>query len=156
MTSIREQVAGAVVAALNAAAAGGVTQPIGLTVHRERTRPITKDKLPATLVYFEDDEPTTLAKQVFRAPLTERHLGVVIEMRAIGSSSQSPDEALDPLYLWVMQQIMADETLGGLAMGVTEGPMKWMATEADVIFAGAALHLVIHYRTSRLNPATVT
>ena len=48
------------------------------------------------------------------------------------------------------------ERFGGLAMGVTEGPMKWMAKEADVVFAGAALHLVIHYRTSRLDPTLAT
>jgi hypothetical protein len=41
-------------------------------------------------------------------------------------------------------------------MGVTEGPMKWMAVESDVIFAGAALHLIIHYRTSRLDPTAAS
>ena len=27
-----------------------------------------------------------------------------------------------------------------------------MATEANVVFAGAALHLIVHYRTSRQDP----
>ena len=124
-------------------------------MHRERTRPIEQDKLPAILVYFEDDEPTPLEKQKFQAPLTQRHLNVVLEMRAV-ASGQAPDEAVDPLYLWAVQQIMSNEKFSGLAMGVTEGPMKWTAKEADVIFAGAALHLVIHYRTSRLDPTVAT
>jgi hypothetical protein len=34
--------------------------------------------------------------------------------------------------------------------------MKWTSKEADRVFAGAALHLVIHYRTSRTDPSSVT
>lgn len=155
MSSIREQIAAAVVALLGAESIDLGT-PLNLTVHRERTRPIEKDKLPAILVYFEDEEPTPLAKQRFSAPLTERHLNVVLEMRTVPDAGQAPDEAVDPLYMWAVQQILGNEKLGGLAMGVTEGPMKWMATEADLVYAGAALHLVIHYRTSRLDPSSVT
>jgi hypothetical protein len=151
MSSIREQIADALLTVLQASGAPG-----GLTVHRERTRPIEQDKLPAILVYFEDEEPTPLEKQKFAAPLTQRHLNVVLEMRALAQGGQATDQAVDPLYLWIMQQVMADEKFSGLAMGVTEGPMKWTAKEADVIFAGAALHLVIHYRTSRLDPTVAT
>jgi hypothetical protein len=156
MGSIREQIAAAVVAALDGSAAGNAPRPPGLNVHRERTRPIEQDKLPVILVYFEDDEPTPLEKQRFQAPITQRHLNLVLEMRAVPDAGRAPDEALDPLYLWAMQQIMSDEKFSGLAMGVTEGPMKWMAKEADAILAGAALHLVIHYRTSRLDPTVAT
>jgi hypothetical protein len=158
MSSIREQIAAALVTALSGdeGAAGNVPEPTSLNVHRERTRPVEADKLPAILVYFEDDEPTTLAKQRFQAPLTERHLNVVLEMRAVPDAGKAPDEAIDPLYLWAMQQVMSDERFSGLAMGVTEGPMKWTAKEADVVVAGAALHLVIHYRTSRLDPSAAT
>jgi hypothetical protein len=34
--------------------------------------------------------------------------------------------------------------------------MKWTTKEADRIYAGAALHLVIHYRTSRIDPSSKT
>jgi hypothetical protein len=152
MSSIREQIAGAVIALLQGPGTVDSSPPANLTVHRERTRPITADTLPAILAYFEDDEPTPLAKQRFQAPLTERHLNLVLELRTTPLAGQAPDEAVDPLYVWAVQQIMANERFGGLAMGVTEGPMKWMATEADVVFAGAALHLIIHYRTSRQDP----
>jgi hypothetical protein len=152
MSSIREQIADAVLAVLQGPGTVDSPPPANLTVHRERTRPITADTLPAILVYFEDEEPTPLAKQRFQAPIVERHLNLVCELRTTPLAGQAPDEAVDPLYVWVMQQIMADERFGGLAMGVTEGPMKWMATEADVVFAGAALHLIIHYRTSRQDP----
>lgn len=156
MPSIREQIATALVAALDGEPAGEVLKPIGLNVHRERTRPIAKETLPAILVYFEDEEPSPIAKLRFQAPSVERHLALVLEMRTVPIGDQKPDEAIDPLYLWAMQQIGADERFGGLAMGVTEGPMKWTATEADVIVAGAALHLTVHYRTSRLNPSSAS
>jgi hypothetical protein len=158
VSSIREQIAAALVSVLSGTGGelGALSSPPGLNVHRERTRPIEQEKLPAILVYFEDEEPTPLAKQRFQAPLTERHLNVVIEMRAVPDSGKAPDEAVDPLYLWAMQQVMGDERLSGLAMGVTEGPMKWTAKEADVVIAGAALHLVVHYRTSRLDPSVAT
>ena len=156
MSSIREQIAAEVVDLLTGTGAETPPAPSGLTVHRERTRPIEKDSLPAILVYFEDEEPTPLLKQKFQAPLIERHCNLVLELRAVPDSGQAPDQAIDPLYLWAMQQIMGNERLGGLAMGVTEGPMKWTATEADKVFAGAALHLVIHFRTSRLDPSSTT
>ncbi|HLZ09338.1 MAG TPA: hypothetical protein VKT80_12160 [Chloroflexota bacterium] len=151
MSSIREQIAQAVVDLLSAP--GG---PGGVSVHRERTRPIESDKMPAILVYFEDDEPTPLAKVRFQAPLTERHLNLVLELRAIPDAVSAPDQAIDPLYLWVIAQLVVNERLGGLAMGITEGPMKWTTKEADRIFAGAALHLIVHYRTSRLDPSSQT
>jgi hypothetical protein len=156
MSSIREQIAAEIIEVLKAPPTGDATPPANLTVHRERTRPIEQDKLPAILVYFEDDEPTPLEKQKFQAPLTQRHLGVVLEMRAVPTTGQAPDEVVDPLYVWAVQQIMSNERFDGLAMGVTEGPMKWTAKEADAILAGAALHLVIHYRTSRLDPTKAT
>lgn len=148
MSSIREQIAGAVIAA-----ASGPGAPAGLNVHRERTRPLESDQLPAILFYFEDDEPEPLAKQKFRAPLSERCLNMVAEIRVVPTADQAPDEAIDDLYVWLIQALGADESFGGLAMGITEGPVKWFSKEADVIFAGAAVHLSVHYRTKRLDPS---
>ena len=56
-TSIREQIMVALVAALST---GGAGSPAGLTVHRERTRPIETDSLPAIMVYADDDVPKPL------------------------------------------------------------------------------------------------
>lgn len=155
MSSIRQQIAAAIVAAVSGTGKlGAATKPANLHIHRERTRPIEKDDLPAILLYFEDEQPEPLAGQKFKAPLTERSLNVVAEIRVIPDASQAPDEAVDAFYVWLMQSLGADETFGGLAMGITEGPVKWFSKEADVIYAGAALHLAVHYRTTRLDPTT--
>jgi hypothetical protein len=148
-TSIREQIITALVAALSA---GG--SPSGLTVHRERTRPIEIDSLPAIMVYADDDVPKPLAGQTYRAPLTERQLSVALECRAQGSTSVSPDEALDPVLVWAAQTVLANEQFGGLANGVEEGRTVWASREGDVPVASAKWSITIRYRTSRLDPTS--
>ena len=150
-TSIREEIVAALVAALTA---GGGGSPVGLTVHRERTRPIEVDSLPAIMLYFDDDVPKPLGQQTYRAPLTERQLSLALEARAAGSASVSPDEALDPVLNWALQAIRADETFGGLANGVEEGRTVWASKEGDTLVAAAKLSITIKYRTSRLDPTS--
>ena len=149
MATYRERIMLALVAALSAS--GG---PSGLTVHRERTRPIEIDSLPAIMVYAEDDPPKPLAGQQYRAPLTERQLTVGLQMRAAGSATTPPDAALDPLAIWIYQQIRADETFTGLANGVEEVRTVWNSKEGDLPIAACTVHFTIKYRTSRLDPTS--
>ena len=149
--SIREQIVSALVALLEAEGA-----PDGLAVHRERTRPIETDALPALLVYCEDDEPTATDRQTFRSPLVERSLHVIVEARARVTSPLSPDQALDPILVWTATQIMQNETMGGLAIGAVEGKTTWISKEADVVLAAAIANYHIRYRTSRLDPTSRT
>jgi hypothetical protein len=147
-TSIREQIMVALVAAL------GTGGPAGLTVHRERTRPIEIDSLPAIMVYADDDVPKTLADQRYRAPLTERQMTLAIECRGQGSSGVSPDQALDPMLVFAAQTVLANETFGGLANGVEEGRTVWSSREGDVPVASAKWIITVRYRTSRLDPTS--
>jgi hypothetical protein len=146
--SIREQIMTALIAALSS---GG---PSGLTVHRERTRPIETDSLPAIMVYADDDVPATLAKQIYKAPLTERQLSIALECRAAGSSGVSVDEALDPILVFATQTIFANEQFGDLASGVEEGRTVWSSKEGDAPVAAAKISFTIRYRTSRLDPTS--
>jgi hypothetical protein len=150
-TSIREQIMVLLVAALNA---GGAGSPAGLTVHRERTRPIEIDSLPAILVYADDDVPKPLAQQIYNAPLTERQFSLGLECRAQGTSSVSPDAALDPVLMWAAITVLANERFGGLASGVEEGRTVWASREGDTPVASAKLSFTIKYRTSRLDPTS--
>ncbi|MBZ5700255.1 MAG: hypothetical protein LAN84_00250 [Acidobacteriia bacterium] len=149
--SIREQIMVALVAALGA---GGAGSPPGLTVHRERTRPIEIDSLPAILIYADDDVPKTLGQQTYAAPLTERQFSLTLECRAQGSNGISPDEALDPVLVWAATTVLANERFGGLASGVDEGRTAWSSREGDVPVASAKLSFTIRYRTSRLDPTS--
>jgi hypothetical protein len=147
--SFREQIMTALAAAL--AVGGG---PAGLTVHRERTRAIEIDSLPAIMIYAEDDQPKPLAAQNYRAPTTERQLSIGLQCRAEGSSTSSVDQVLDPIIVWANQQIFLDETFGGLANGVEEDRTVWMSKEGDKPIAAATVHFTIKYRTSRLDPTS--
>lgn len=149
-TSIREQIIVAIVAALSS----GSGMPSGLTVHRERTRPIEIDSLPAIMIYADDDVPKTLGAQTYAAPLTERHLSLELECRAAGSSGVSPDAALDPILVWATLQVLADDRFGGLASGVEEGKTAWSSKEGDTPLAAAKLSFTVRYRTSRLDPTS--
>jgi hypothetical protein len=146
--SIREQIMLAIVAALDA---GGA--PAGLTVHRERTRPIETDSLPAIMLYAEDDQPKPMGSN-YRAPQTERQLSIGLQCRAVGSSSITPDEALDPIIVWADLQMFLDETFGGLANGVEEIRTVWSSREGDQPVAAATIHFTVKYRTSRLDPTS--
>ena len=160
MASRRDQLVDALVAALNAAPAGSVPKPANLVITEDRTHANAEAQLPVIAVYFDDDAPITLDRQVFRAPIAQKILGVTFEYRALasvpGQAAVTPRKVIDPLYLWAMQQIAADETFGGLAMGLVEGPTKWLSKESDAIVAAAAQRITIHYRTARLNPSTTS
>jgi hypothetical protein len=147
MATIREQIISLAMSSLSASGA-----PAGLTVHRERTRAIESDSLPALMVYFEDDVPTTIGSKV-AAPLTERVITVAVECRAQGSLTVSPDQALDPLIEWVIYQFFLDERFGGLANEVVEGKTSWSSKEGDQPLASATIHLSIKYRTKRTDPS---
>jgi hypothetical protein len=108
------------------------------------------------MVYAEDDRPKTTDKQVYRSPLTERQLSIGVQVRAKGSTGVSPDEALDPVTVWVWHQIGLDETFGGLANGVEEERTVWSSREGDTPVAAATIHLTIKYRTSRLDPTSTS
>lgn len=161
MSTIREQIIIAAIALLNATVPTG--KPAGLTVHRERTRPLETDSLPAILIYCDDDAPETLAKQQYQAPLVTRNLVLHVECRAVGSTTVPPDQALDPLLTWVTQQFAQNEHFPtsnnppvNLANGVVEGKTSWLSKEGDQLLAAASMEWTVKYRTSRLDPTSRT
>lgn len=151
MPSIREQI---LVALAGYLAAG--SPPAGLTVHRERTRPIEIDSLPAIMLYAEDEQPKNLGGETYRAPLTERQLSIGLQCRAKGSASVSPDAALDPVLVWAIKTVMGNEAFAGLANGVEEDRTVWSSREGDDPIAAATVHFTIKYRTSRLDPTSAS
>lgn len=156
MSSIREEIIVALIAALEVANIGTLAAPAGLTVHRERTRPIETDSLPAILVYFEDDPAKPFDGQQYRSPLVKRSLQIALQCRAQGDADTSPDEALDPILIWALKAGFVDETFGGLATGAAELRTDWKSREGDAPIAAATLHMALEYRTSRLDPTAKT
>jgi hypothetical protein len=159
LATIREQIIETVVAALAAAEAGGKNPPAkpgGLTVHRERTRPLDQDELPAIVVKEAKEGKPRPVGSTYKAPYVEREMFVALEFRAAGSSGVSPDQALDPLIAWGLYQVFGDESFGGIANGVEELETDWHSKEGDAALAAATTHLAIKYRTSRIDPSSRT
>jgi hypothetical protein len=148
LLSIRERIFQVLTALLRQPGRGA---PQGLLVTRERLRPIEKEMLPAILLYADDDDPKPLAGQMYKAPLVERQLSLVVECRA-NSDNGPPDLALDPLLVWATQTIVENEQFGGLANGVEEHRTTWISREGEIAVAAAALHFTVKYRTARADP----
>lgn len=154
--TIRETLVGKAVGYLSAPTAGGKNppdKPERLTVHCERFRPLEQETLPAILLYFEDDKPDTINSK-YVAPLVKRYLTLAMVQRAQGSQDVSPDRAIEPLYLWGIYRLFENERFDGFVNRIEEGRTEWRAREGDIPIAQATTHLVIEYRTSRIDPSS--
>lgn len=148
MASVREQILAAIVQRLET----GANKPAGLTIHRYRTRPIDQDKLPAAVVYVGAN-PGGVGETVERMDHddgVERTLIVRIELRIAG---EPPDQVLDPLYVWTVKTLRADQTLGGLARELLERSTSFDAHAADQVYAGAAVDVAVTFATREDDPS---
>lgn len=152
MSSFRDQIVSAVVATL--AAGGG---PASLTVHRYRTKPLGTDVLPAMLVYLVEESvkegPGQGTGPKLRRTAT-RTVTARVEIR-INAGTVAPDDAIDPYLNWMVQQIMADPTFGGLSHDCKEMKTEWAAVEDDKVYAATQTDFEISYFTSAADPTAV-
>ena len=135
MASRRDQILAAVASKLGSATVGGFTKPTGLVVSRFRTRPTDKTTTRSIALYPMAEASVRVGQN--RSRLTEHRLTVRCECRAVGGSGETADQALDPILLWVVQSLFADESLGGLTSSLEETACQWDADEADEIYAVA-------------------
>lgn len=144
--SIRERIVQAAVAAID-----GVGKPTGLAVHRYRTRKLEAEKhLPAMVVFIGDEpvKPYTQDGEVLRT------LELAVKTRDKNPvAGTPPDQALDPYLTWLVKSLMADQTLGGLAISLKETGNVWNADETtETVHAEAGTVFEIKYITSEDNP----
>lgn len=123
----------------------GASKPAGLAVHTRRTRPIEKDNLPAQVVYLVDEDVAEYTHEEDVA----RELAVIVESRVVADDIEAE---LDPLMNWAVQVLLADPTLGGLAVMVREQRLEWAAAETDKVYGGSAIRFLVTYRTAIDNP----
>ena len=139
--SITERILQAVVAVLD-----GTGKPAGVAVNRSRRQSIEKPQLPMISVYPVREE-VTRATDNRRSPLVERRMRVQVKCRVVGD-----DQANDALRKWVVRSLMADQSLGGLALEISEESTDWDADDAtDADYSVAAVDFVVRYTTSRFN-----
>ena len=137
MTSIREQILLAVVAAVRPTAEG-----LGATVHRSPTVAISREQCPALVVFPESDAITERANDRVTRELTVR---IVALARAV--PPVAPETEADQLLTAAHAALLADLNLGGLALGIREQECEWEVEDADAVAVALPARYRITYRT---------
>lgn len=135
MSSVREQLVVAAVAALNA----GVPP---CAFERTRSVALVDADLPRGVVYPVRDpkENPFLEGLVTRSRLT-----LLVELRALGSAVARPDQAVDPLYVWAVSKLVGNK-FGGLALKTTEGDNTFQYDQGDRPLCLLTVEFLVEYQ----------
>lgn len=138
MTTRREQIIQAIVAAI----AGGTTP-----VYRSRVEPLARNETPAIVVEPLSDNATQTTLGRLDWSLTLR---VMVIVRGDG-----PDQLADPIIADIHQRIMADMSIGGLAVDLQPGSTSYDLTEGDQPVGVISQEFTVLYKTNLQNLSTV-
>jgi hypothetical protein len=136
-TSVRE----AVLAKFKTVLLAATQTPAGANVYRSRLEALTSSMLPAIIVRpGQNDIPNedTNGK-------VNREFDVEILVLTEGDV---PDSLADPTIISAHAKIMADRTLGGLAIDIYEGRTSWRFDQAEKDSVEVSILYVVRYRTS--------
>ena len=116
-------------------------KPDGLLVGRQRSLPLDTTLLPAAIVYLISE---TAQRIVGRSIASRREAVFRVEIRVEGNPI---DQRLDPLINWIVQQVMADFKLGGLAKEIEELGSQWTQSVQDTAIGAVAIDFKVTYYT---------
>jgi len=147
MSLSREQlILAEILTRLNGAALGPVSKPAGLVFDRSRMRGLNPTQLPAGSIY-PMDEGFQRKGNTAEATLTAK-----IALWEKGSAEVPIDQDLDPIWLWTHQQVMSDESLGGLCLRIEPAQKIWGFNLSQAPFGDLDLHYLITYRHQAADP----
>ena len=135
MTTRREQILSAITTAL----AG--TTGVGSRIYRSRVEAFSRGESPAISLEPINDTPATNTS----LPTLDWSLTVRIAVIVRGAI---PDQLADPIVESLHSLVMADLSLGGLAMDIIAGSTDWQLVEADQPAGLVLCEYVVRYRTS--------
>ena len=140
-----------------AAALAADGKPEGLAVRRARALPFSAKQLPAVAVYLMPELVET-GPGPGTAPIARRKLLVRVQAQvACAADEEDVDLLLDPITTWVVQAVLADPSLGGLAITTTERQTQFAVTEdTEPVFGGATIDFVVDYLTAAADPTRKT
>lgn len=134
--SIRERIVAAMAAAL------ANTVQVGTRIYRSRVEAFSRAEAPALVVEPGTDE---VLQELSICKLDWR-LTVTVAVYTRGGSI--PDQTADPIVIDVHSKIMADRTLGGLAMDVIPVSVDPTFESADQVACWTVITFAVRYRTS--------
>jgi hypothetical protein len=135
MATKREQILEAIKTALTGSAT------LGATVYRSRVTPLARGESPAVIV-----EPVRNdVEQNTSLPTLDHSMQVRVAVIVRG---EIPDQLADPVINAAHSAIMADLTLGGLAIDVQPGETEFTMQDADQPVGVIFSIYIVRYRTS--------
>lgn len=132
----REQIIAAAVSAL----AG--TTGVGSRIFRSRQDALDADESPSLVVTPDSEEPTELTNGYVEARLL---FSVEVYARAVSA----PDSTADATVQSAHAKLMADPTLGGLAIDLAEAGTEWDFDQADQTAVMVRMRFSAWYRHQR-------
>ena len=141
MTTKRETILAAVRTALTD------TTGVSTRIYRSRVEPLARGESPAIVV-----EPVSdTAEQNTSLPTLDWSLTVRVAVIVRGDV---PDQVADPIVESLHSKIMADLTLGGVAMDIRPVSVNFDLVEADQPAGVISCDYLIRYRTANANLTT--
>ncbi len=135
--SVRERILLAVMAAVRPS-----VEALGATVHRSPAVAISRDQCPALVVFPETEAITERANDRVSRELTVRLVALVRT-----AAPASPETEADRLLTAAHFALLADASLGGLALGIREQDLEWEIEDADAVALALPARYAITYRT---------
>lgn len=143
-TSVIDNIMTFAVAALSA------SPPVpSLTVNRMRKLVVKTAQFPLMSVYALHDKQ---AERVGTgsAPVSERHFRFRV---ACYSKGDPIDVAVDPMLVWAVQALMADQTFGGLLAELQHEESSWDADyTADELYGGVGVDFIARFAVPAADP----
>jgi hypothetical protein len=137
----REQILAAIRTALNG------TSGVSTRIYRSRVEPLARQESPAIIVEPIKDR----CEQNTSLPTLDWSLLVRV---AVVIRANVPDQAADPVVESLHSKLMADLTLGGLAIDIQPFQVEFQTVEADVPAGVVMCDYLVKYRTSVVNLGT--
>lgn len=141
MTTRREAILTAVRTALTG------TAGVSSRIYRSRVEPMARAESPAIVIEPINDT----AQQNTSLPTLDWSLTVRVAVIVRGTI---PDQVADPIVASLHSKLMADLTLGGIAMDIQPQSVTFEMLEADQPAGVISCDYLIRYRTTVTNLAT--
>jgi hypothetical protein len=139
MSSKREQILAAIKTTLDG------TVQVGSRIYRSRAEAFARDEAPAIVI--EPGNDTSAAEPVSSCKIDWTFTVII----AIYTRDAIPDQAADPIIVDIHSQLMADRTIGGLAMDIWPMMVDPQIDKADVSSGWTVCSWRVRYRSSLLS-----
>ena len=135
MASKRERI----LAALKTTLAG--TTGVGTRIYRSRSEPTTRSESPLIILEWSSDQPDIRG--------TTGHIDWTLRIRVVViSRGKNPDNLADGTIESLHSKLLADSTVGGLAIDIRPSTTTFDVMEADQPAGVIVCEFEIDYRTS--------